>query len=88
MTTKPEHCRVEGCKREYRAKGFCGYHFKKWRRGEMPKKTRYKTCVEENCRNPRGRWGVCDKHFAEQYGTKAAPEATPAIVAEAAAEKA
>ena len=28
-------CKVAGCKRAYRAKGFCFFHYKKWRRGEL-----------------------------------------------------
>ena len=42
-------CKVEGCKRTYRAKGYCNVHYKKWRRGELEAKPRYKTCCEENC---------------------------------------
>src|SRR5262249_31048005 len=30
------HCSVEGCKRAYRAKGWCYFHYKKWRQGELP----------------------------------------------------
>lgn len=82
-TPQAEHCNVEGCKREYRSKGFCALHFKKWRRGEMPKKGRYKTCVEEGCRKPRGRDGLCATHFAALRG-KAAPAQSPAAAAVAA----
>lgn len=79
MATNSKACKVENCKRPYRAKGYCDLHFKKWRRGEMPKKARYKLCTEENCRKPRGRWGVCADHFKEKYGPKeSAPAASPA----------
>lgn len=84
-TAQTTPCQVEGCKRPYRAKGYCEWHFKKWRRGEMPKKTHYKLCVEENCRKPRGRWGLCADHFAALKGTPA-PAAAAAPAAEAPAE--
>jgi hypothetical protein len=29
-------CSVAGCKRGYRAKGYCFFHYKKWRHGELP----------------------------------------------------
>ena len=80
MNAKTTACTVEGCKRPYRAKGYCDGHFHKWRRGEMPKKARYKTCVEEGCRKPRGRWGRCDAHFQALMGI-AAPAAAPAVAA-------
>jgi len=28
---------VEGCKRPYRAKGYCNVHYKQWRLGKLPK---------------------------------------------------
>ena len=28
-------CKIQGCKRAYRAKGFCFFHHAKWRRGEL-----------------------------------------------------
>ena len=71
-TEKPTHksasradakCSVEGCKRPYRAKGYCVTHYQKWRRGEIEgHKTRYKTCSKEGCRKPAGGFGVCDEH--------------------------
>ncbi len=30
-------CSVKGCKRPYRAKGYCNVHYKKWRKGQLPK---------------------------------------------------
>ncbi|MBI4124301.1 MAG: hypothetical protein HY466_00025 [Deltaproteobacteria bacterium] len=62
--SKSKNCKVEGCKRPYRAKGYCNTHFKKWRAGEMPKKARYKTCSGENCRKPLFRFGLCETHYA------------------------
>jgi hypothetical protein len=60
---KEAKCSVEGCKRPYRAKGYCVTHYQKWRRGEIEgHKARYKICSKEACRKPAGRWGLCDEH--------------------------
>jgi len=61
-------CGVEGCKRPYRAKGYCVTHYKLWRRGEVEAhKARYKLCSKEACKKPAGAFGLCDEH----RGTKA-----------------
>jgi len=60
-------CSVEGCKRPYRAKGYCYFHFKKWRQGELPH-SRYRTCSKAECRAKAVRHGLCEKHEAETYG--------------------
>jgi len=71
-----QKCSKEGCKRPYRAKGYCVTHYKEWRRGEVEgRKGRYKICTKEGCRKPRGAWGVCDEH---RGGAKAEGEAAPA----------
>ena len=78
-------CKVEGCKRVYRAKGYCTVHFHKWRRGEMPAKGRYKTCDEEKCRKPLFRFGKCETHYTAWIASKkGAPAAAAAVAAEAA----
>lgn len=69
-TTPPREeqtCRQEGCKRPYRAKGYCNMHYRKWRHGELPK-ARYKICTKEGCRKPRAKGSLC----AEHSGTTAA----------------
>ena len=81
MSTE-QKCKIEGCKRPYRAKGYCTVHFNKWRRGELAKKARYKTCTQEGCRKASFRNGICETHFNEKLGKKnppvaAAPEAAP-----------
>jgi hypothetical protein len=68
------HCSVEGCKRAYRAKGWCYFHFKKWRQGELPH-SRYKTCGRAECRLKAVHHGLCEKHEAEVYGKEAAAPA-------------
>jgi hypothetical protein len=57
-------CSVSGCKRPYRAKGYCVTHYSLWRRSEGElKKQRYKTCSKEECKKPMVKWGLCDEHF-------------------------
>lgn len=65
-TTPPREekkCSVEGCKRPYRAKGYCNVHYKKWRHGEMEgHRPRYKTCTKEGCHKPRVKGSLCAEH--------------------------
>ena len=57
------HCRIEGCKRPYRAKGYCISHYQAWRRGEVEgHRGRYKTCTKEGCRKPRAQGSLCAEH--------------------------
>ena len=63
MTTETQACSIEGCKRPYRAKGFCNTHFKKWRAGETPRKRRHKNCTESGCHKTRGVRGLCEEHY-------------------------
>src|SRR3954471_11597081 len=44
-----QKCQIEGCKRAYQAKGYCFFHYDKWKDGELPK-GRYKTCSREGCK--------------------------------------
>lgn len=80
--SEEQRCEVEGCKRAYRAKGYCNVHFKKWRRGELSRKGRYKTCHEEKCTQPQAQRGLCAKHYEEwvasRKGTNSAPAAAEA----------
>jgi hypothetical protein len=71
-------CRKEGCKRPYRAKGYCNVHYRQWRRGEVGKKQRYKICSKEGCRKPMVRWGLCQEHFEADKKGDAAVAAAPA----------
>jgi hypothetical protein len=65
-------CSVEGCKRPYRAKGYCNVHYRTWRRGEMEGHTaRYKICTKEGCRKPRAAGSLCAEH--SQKSAEAAP---------------
>jgi hypothetical protein len=65
MEQKRRRCKIEGCKGEYRAKGYCRKHYKKWRRGELPK-PRYKTCSVEDCIKPVSQRGKCAEHASKK----------------------
>jgi hypothetical protein len=57
-------CSVQGCKRAYRAKGLCFFHYKKWRRGELEAKPRrYVTCSKPECKKKVVAHGLCEQHF-------------------------
>ena len=65
-------CRIEGCKRAYQAKGYCFFHYDKWKAGELPK-ARYKTCSKEGCLKKVVAHGLCAEHQGKKEG--AAPAA-------------
>jgi len=75
-------CKVEGCKRVYRAKGYCFFHFSKWRKGELPK-ARYTACNTPKCTKKQFKAGLCQTHYNETIG-KGAAAAAPAAAAPAA----
>lgn len=66
-----QKCTVEGCKRPYRAKGYCFFHYKKWRQGDLPH-SRYKLCSKAECRKPMWRKGLCETHYNDTYKKEAA----------------
>jgi hypothetical protein len=84
-------CKVSGCNRGYRAKGYCVAHYKQWRHGKFAK-ARYTKCHDYGCLKPMGqnRHGFCEEHFTNYYikGMEVAhapvPEAKPAKKEEAA----
>jgi len=61
-TTEAQKCSVEGCKRPYRAKGYCVTH--------------YKLCSKEACKKPAGRYGLCEEHRGGAPKEEAAPTAS------------
>lgn len=75
-------CKIEKCKRPYRAKGYCNVHYKKWRQGEYGK-ARYDTCRNESCRKPEKQSGLCEEHWNAKVAKKmtAAGAAAPAPAA-------
>jgi hypothetical protein len=57
-------CTIAGCKRGYRAKGLCFFHYKKFRRGELEAKpARYDTCAKPDCKKKVVGHGLCEEHF-------------------------
>jgi hypothetical protein len=77
-------CSEASCKRPYRAKGYCFFHYAKWRRGELhPETHRYKLCSKEDCKKPRAVGSLCEQHHKEWLG-RGKSEAAPAPAAAAA----
>ena len=74
-----QKCSIEGCKRGYQAKGYCFFHYDKWKNGELPK-SRYKTCSKEGCLKKVVAHGLCAEHQPKKKGeaAAAAPAAAPA----------
>jgi hypothetical protein len=58
-------CTVPGCKRAYRAKGLCFFHYKKWRRGELEGRPGrwLATCSKAECKKKAVEHGLCPEHF-------------------------
>ncbi len=57
-------CSVQGCKRAYRAKGLCFFHYRKWRRGEIEgHPRRYHTCSKPDCKKKVVGHGLCQEHY-------------------------
>ena len=57
-------CSVQGCKRAYRAKGLCFFHYGKWRRSELEARPRrYVTCSKPDCKKKVVAHGLCQDHF-------------------------
>jgi hypothetical protein len=80
-------CTVAGCKRGYRAKGLCFFHYKKWRRGELEARpARYVTCSKPECRKKVVAHGLCQEHHeAWKKSRKKNQAAAPAEAAAPAA---
>lgn len=74
-------CTIPNCKRAYRAKGFCFFHYQKWRRGEMEgHATRWNACSKPECKKKVFNHGLCQEHFdawkASRKGAKLAGAAS------------
>jgi len=76
---KAQQCKIEGCKRAYQAKGYCFYHYDKWKGGELAK-ARSKTCSKEGCHKKVAAHGLCAEHQKKKTG-ETAPAAAPAAPA-------
>src|SRR5438105_3900115 len=77
---KAEACQIEGCKRAYQAKGYCFFHYDKWKAGELPK-GRYKTCSKEGCLKKVVAHGLCAEHQRKKEGAAVAAPAGAALPA-------
>jgi hypothetical protein len=77
-------CTVAGCKRAYRAKGLCFFHYKKWRREELEgRPARWIACSKPECKKKVFQHGLCQEHFeawkkARKKNQAAAAAAAPA----------
>ena len=75
-------CGIEGCKRAYRAKGLCFFHYKKWRQGELEKKPgRYDTCGKAECKKKVKEHGLCEEHFTAWKKSRKKNQGTEAAAA-------
>jgi hypothetical protein len=78
-------CTVDGCKRAYRAKGLCFFHYKKWRRDEIEAKPgRYDTCSKPECKKKVVGHGLCETHFDAWTKSRKKNQAAVAAAAPAA----
>ena len=73
-------CKIEGCKRGYQAKGYCFFHYDKWKNGELSK-ARYKTCSKEGCKKKVTAHGLCAEHQKKKAGEAPAAAAPAAPTA-------
>ena len=71
VSTDEARCVMESCKRPYRAKGYCNVHYRQWRQGKL-KKTRYKTCSQEECLKKVHLHSLCEEHYKTLWGAKPA----------------
>jgi hypothetical protein len=65
------NCKHEGCTGAVAGKGYCARHYRKWRRGELPK-ARYKICTHEGCRKARHAGSKCAEHAGKAAAQPAA----------------
>lgn len=73
-------CKLESCKREYKAKGYCKTHYREWRHGKFGN-ARYTACSDIGCFKPMAtnRFGYCETHYQAYYVKGLAPKtAAPA----------
>ena len=63
-------CSVEGCNNDARKRGWCNFHYDRWRRHEDPLAGGPKQntpllgkCRIEGCNNKDVAWGLCSKHY-------------------------
>jgi len=59
-------CKLENCEKKHKAKGYCLFHYDKWRRKTSPvnsKRNRNKICKLEHCEESHHCKGYCHLHY-------------------------
>jgi hypothetical protein len=59
-------CDIEGCNEKHRAKGFCGKHYKQWRKGRLGEtvpRDGNQGCRVVSCEGRHEAMGFCSKHY-------------------------
>lgn len=59
-------CTIQGCNNSHRAKGFCGKHYKQWRKerlGETVSRDGSQGCKVAGCESKHEAVGFCSKHY-------------------------
>ncbi len=78
-------CTIPNCKRAYRAKGLCFFHYQKWRRGEIENRPpRYDTCSNAECKKKAVAHGLCQEHYDAWKKSRKKNQVTAAAEAPAA----
>jgi hypothetical protein len=81
-------CKIDGCDKDVRGKGYCDRHYRAWRRGKLPK-PRYTRCHAQGCTKAGTRRSLCPEHFEAAHGKakkgQGGAEAEAAAAAEASA---
>ena len=66
-----KRCAVEGCRRDYYAKGYCKAHYDRARRGADPEKLVPKQnplmCEAQGCHKDAAVNGLCRHHYMKDY---------------------
>lgn len=63
MADSQSICSVDGCEKPHVARGFCGTHYKRWRRDNpKPEQKRRKKCKVDGCDRLSHVRGMCGKH--------------------------
>jgi len=61
-----EECAIQGCTEKHRAKGYCGKHYKQWRKGRLGEtipRDGAQGCKVAPCAGRHEAMGFCSKHY-------------------------
>ncbi len=56
-------CTIQGCYKKYKAKGFCGMHYRRFRLHGHANDAPIRLCSIEGCGNKHRGLGFCEKHY-------------------------